>query len=103
MSFVGRSLALTPTGLATAATTLSVGLPEIGAIISVETQGAGYLPDRRPKIPFERHIFSRLTQRQYDAMNPDISAPTQGGSGSGGAHQYDRLQAAMNLDKDAAC
>src|SRR5204863_9082982 len=35
---------------------------------SVETSGCGYLPDRRPKILFERHVFSRLTEHRYDGL-----------------------------------
>jgi N-acetylmuramidase/Putative peptidoglycan binding domain len=102
MDFVGRSLALSVNGLAEVATQLSVGVAEISAIISVETYGAGFLPDRRPKILFERHIFSRLTAGQYDTSNPEVSSPTQGGYGDGGAHQYDRLAEAIGLNRSAA-
>jgi hypothetical protein len=76
--------------------------PSLWALIYVETSGCGYLPDRRPKILFERHIFHRLTNGRYDARAPDISQPTQGGYGAGGAHQYDRLAAALALDETAA-
>jgi hypothetical protein len=72
------------------------------AVISTETSGAGFLPDRRPKILFERHIFSRLTGGRYDGRAPDISAPSIGGYGPSGAHQYQRLRAAMQLDEEAA-
>jgi peptidoglycan hydrolase-like protein with peptidoglycan-binding domain len=51
---------------------------------------------------FERHIFHRLTNGHYDADDPDISAPTAGGYGPGGDNQYLRLQAAMQLDSEAA-
>jgi hypothetical protein len=47
-----------------------VGLAEIWAVFSVETSGCGFLTDRRPKILFERHIFSHLTNGRYDAQNP---------------------------------
>ena len=57
---------------------------------------------QKPKILFERHIFSRLTNGAYDFTNPDISAPTPGGYGDPGAHQYDRLQSAEQLNQDAA-
>ncbi len=102
MQFVGRSLAMSADGLAKAATDLSVGTAEIAAVFSVETHGAGFLPDRRPQILFERHIFSRLTGGKYDVTNPDISAPTPGGYGNSGAHQYDRLAQAILLDREAA-
>lgn len=102
MQFVGRSLAMSADGLAKVATDLSVGTAEIAAVFSVETHGAGFLPDRRPQILFERHIFSRLTGGKYDVTNPDISAPMPGGYGNSGVHQHDRLAQAILLDREAA-
>ena len=81
---------------------VQVGLAEIWSILSVEASGCGFLTDRRPAILFERHIFSRLTNGTYDADDPDISAPTAGGYGSPGAHQFARLAAAIQLDRPAA-
>lgn len=72
------------------------------AVLAVETVGSGYLPDRRPKILFERHIFRRLTGGRFDADDADVSAPTPGGYGAGGAHQYVRLEAALQFDREAA-
>lgn len=102
MEFVGRSLALSTDRLAAVAAQLSVGVPEIMAVFSVETHGAGFLPDRRPQILFERHVFSHLTGGRYNVTNPQISATTPGGYGDGGAHQYDRLAQAIALDRGAA-
>jgi len=102
VEFIGKSLALSSDGLANVATQLSVGVPEIAAVFSVETRGAGFLPDRRPQILFERHYFSRLTGGSFDSSNPEVSAPTPGGYGASGAHQYDRLAQAINLNRDAA-
>jgi hypothetical protein len=102
MEFVGKSLAMSDDGLAAAASHLSVDTPEIAAVFSVETHGAGFLPDRRPHILFERHIFSRLTGGKYDATNPGISAPTPGGYGDSGANQFDRLAEAIALDRKSA-
>jgi hypothetical protein len=102
LEFVGKSLAMSAGGLAKAATDLSVGTAEIAAVFSVETHGTGFLPDRRPQILFERHIFSHLTGGQYVATNPDISAPTPGGYGNSGANQYDRLADAIALDRESA-
>jgi hypothetical protein len=82
--------------------TAGLGLAELWSVLSVETSGFGYLPDRRPKILFERHIFSRLTGGQYDAQDPDVSQTSAGGYGPSGAHQYDRLNAALQLDETAA-
>ena len=60
------------------------------------------MADRRPFILYERHIFSRETNRKFDATNPDISNKNPGGYGAGGSHQYDRLQRAIALDRHAA-
>ena len=102
MEFVGKSLAMSADGLAKVATDLSVAAAEVAAVFSVETHGAGFLPDRRPQILFERHIFSRLTGGKYDATYPDVSATTPGGYGSSGVHQHDRLKVAISLDREAA-
>jgi hypothetical protein len=102
MEFFGPAAALTPAGVAGALAAASLEQPELWCVLSVETSGCGYLPDRRPKILFERHVFSRLTGHQYDADDPDISQPTAGGYGVSGAHQFDRLNAAMQLDQTAA-
>ena len=71
-------------------------------MLSVETSGCGFLDDRRPKILFERHQFHALTGGRYDTTHPDISQPTAGGYGAGGANQYTRLEAAIALDLDSA-
>ncbi len=98
--FVGRSRALSRAGLASATRRLSVGLPEIWAVIAVETSGCGFLPDRRPQILYERHLFHRLTNGRFD--DGDISDPEPGGYGPPGSHQYDRLARAMARDRAAA-
>jgi hypothetical protein len=99
-SFQGNGWALSTAGLATAASNLGVHAVEIWTVLAVETSGCGYLPDRRPQILFERHIFHRLTQGKYD--DGDISDATPGGYGPRGAHQYDRLAVAVSRDRTAA-
>ncbi len=101
MEFTGKGLPMTGRGMSSVCDLLSCGEPEIWAILTVETRGFGYLPDRRPRILFERHIFSRLTGRAFDAQHPDISNPTSGGY-KGGAAEYDRLERAMMLDIEHA-
>jgi hypothetical protein len=98
--FVGRSRALSRDGLAATAQGLGVKTPEIWTVLAVETSGCGFLPDRRPQILFERHIFHRLTGGRFD--DGDISAPKAGGYGAQGAHQYDRLARAVAKDRKAA-
>jgi len=100
MEFAGKSRALTADGLSAASDGLSVEAPEIWTVLAVETQGCGFLADRRPVILFERHIFSHLTGGRFDIA--DVSNPQPDGYGATGAHQYDRLAAAIALDREAA-
>jgi hypothetical protein len=100
--FAGQGRPLSQQGFDTARDSIGVKDAELWAVLSVETSGCGFLPDRRPKILFERHIFHRLTDGQFDTVAPDISAPSSGGYGQSGAPQYARLEAAMQLDEDAA-
>lgn len=100
LEFAGTSLSISPAGLNAIAADLAVPVPEIWTVFAVETSGCGFLPDRRPPILFERHIFSHLTHGKYD--DGDISAPVAGGYGPGGAAQYGRLARALVLDRNAA-
>src|SRR2546429_7261866 len=101
LPFQGAASALSGNGLAAIASSLGVFAPEIWTVVAVETFGCGYLPDRRPQILYERHIFHRLTHGRFDDEG-DISAPTPGGYGARGAHQYLRLAAAIEKERDAA-
>jgi hypothetical protein len=100
--FVESGKPISEDGLQSATDRVRVGLVEIWAVLQVETKGCGFLPDRRPQILFERHIFHNETQGRFDAVAPGISNPQAGGYGAGGAHQYDRLAEAMSLDRRAA-
>jgi len=80
---------------------LGVSQPEVWAVLTVETKGFGFLPDRRPQILFERHIFHKLTNGRHDAGNAEVSNASAGGY-IGGAGEYPRLEKAMALDRDAA-
>ncbi len=98
--FKGTSLALTDNGMSAVSDRLSVAAPEVWAVLTVETKGCGFLSDRRPSILFERHIFSKLTNRQFDIC--DVSNPQSGGYGPSGTHQYDRLADAVGRNRSAA-
>jgi N-acetylmuramidase/Putative peptidoglycan binding domain len=98
--FQGTAWALSSEGLAGVADKLGVFAAEIWALLSVETSGCGYLPDRRPQILYERHIFHRLTHGQYD--DSGISDASAGGYGAFGTHQYDRLNLAITKNPSAA-
>jgi hypothetical protein len=84
-----------------AAAEIGCEIAAIQAVAEVESRGDGFLPDNRPKILFERHIFSRETGRKFDSKYPDISSKKTGGY-LGGSREYDRLEKAFNLDAEAA-
>ncbi len=100
--FTGTASPLDMDGINAATSLLQVQVAELVAVGTVETRGFGFLPDRRPLILFERHIFSRQTNHQFDNSNPDISNPQPGGYGKSGAPQYDRLKRAIALNREAA-
>ncbi|MCC7274679.1 MAG: N-acetylmuramidase family protein [Alphaproteobacteria bacterium] len=102
LEFAGDGTPLTEDGLEAVRAHLDVGLPELWAVLKVETRGCGFLPDRRPLILFERHVFSQRTSSRFDAVAPDLSDREAGGYGAGGANQYDRLARAAALDRRAA-
>ena len=85
-----------------ATSALDVSLPALWAVMTVETKGCGFLPDRRPLILFERHVFRRITKGRFDGEAADLSNPAPGGYGAAGAYQYDRLDRALKLDRTAA-
>jgi LysM repeat protein len=69
------------------------------AVAEVEAPSDGFLPDGRPRILFEAHVFSRLTGRVYDLRHTDISSPRWNKAlYKGGAAEYARLEKAMRLD-----
>lgn len=93
---------LTDADYARAAQLLGCDQAAIRAVAAVESGGDGFLPDGRPKILFEAHIFSRLTAHKFDG-HPQISTRTWNRDlYKGGAAEYDRLEAAKALDYPAA-
>lgn len=102
MEFSGAAVPLTLDGLRQAANLLRCDAAALLAVIDVETNGCGFLPDRRLRALFERHVFRRETGGRFDTIAPDLSAPSAGGYGSPGAGQYDRLARAMDIDERAA-
>lgn len=102
LEFAGPALPLSDGDIAAAAAELGIEPAVVRAVDEVESRGHGFLPDKRPVILFERHVFSRRTSHHYDVTRPHISSPTPGGYGAPGAHQYDRLAEAITLDRQAA-
>ena len=82
-------------------------LASIKAVNEVESNGRGFLPDGRPAILFERHVFhERLREHGIDpaphtARLPAIVSPKRGGY-AGGAAEYVRLAAAIQICRPAA-
>jgi hypothetical protein len=66
VSFTGAGLPMTADGLGSGCDKLGVRAAEVWVILTVETLGSGFLPDRRPKILFERHIFHSETKGAFD-------------------------------------
>jgi hypothetical protein len=102
VEFIGTTRVLDDEGLQRSLDVLNIGAAELWAVIGVETSGCGFLPDRRVKILFERHVFSRLTEHRFDDADPSISDPVAGGYGTGGAAQYERLARAIAFNRTAA-
>ena len=84
-----------------AARALGCEVAVIRAVAEVESSGSGFLASGEPKILFERHWFSRLTDGRYDTMAPTISSRMAGGY-LGGQAEHTRLAAAARLDRTAA-
>jgi len=91
------------------ATQLGVDAPAIKAVYEVESKGSGFLPDGRPKILFEGHIFwAQLKKRgkdpvQFTNSNEDILFPNWTKAFyKGNALEYERLSRAKSIDYEAA-
>jgi hypothetical protein len=102
MTFIGAAHPLNSDGLTAAAAHIDVEPAVLWSVVTVETAGCGFLPDRRPTILYERHIFSNRTDGRFDAAHPGISGHPAGGYGPSGAHQYERLEEAVACDRLAA-
>lgn len=100
--FSGSGCPLSQTALDDSVNKLGVDAADFWAVLAVETRGFGFLPDKRPAILFERHIFHQRTGGKFSAAHPDISNSKPRGYGAGGANQYVRLAKAITLDRTAA-
>ena len=98
---------LSETDIEQAALRLGVPVASIKAINQVESAGAGFIADGRPKILFERHVFyRRLAEYDIDAQKmaekfPAICNPARGGY-IGGDGEYSRLAIASQIERRAA-
>jgi len=76
----------------------------VRAVVKVESGSAGFAADGRPIILYEPHIFSRLTQRRYDASHPDLSYASWGSKPypKTQADRWAQMNKAFALDGEAA-
>ncbi len=102
--FIGTARQLKQDDIIRAAREIKCDKATIWAIAEVESNGNGFLLDNRPKILFEAHIFSSLTDHAFDQKYPNISSARWNKDlyGTSGEHQYNRLTQAMQLNKEAA-
>lgn len=93
-----------------AAATLRVPVAAIRAFAEVESRGTGFLPDGRPAILFERHVFRRqliasganlATVTNLEKARPDICNKSPGGYGAS-VKEWERLDDAVQVNRTAA-
>jgi len=87
-----------------AANQLGVPVAAVKAVTEVESLGAGFLSDGRPKILFERHVFrKRLIEKGISVQNtPSDIVNAAAGGYQGGVKEHERLDRAAKIDRDAA-
>lgn len=99
---------LTDVDFARAAKELNVEVAAIRAVAEVEAAGAGFLPDGRPAILYEAHVFHKETGGRHahakDRRGVALSSPSwnQKLYGATGAAQHNRYEDARKLNPDAA-
>jgi hypothetical protein len=99
---------LTDEDFSRAAKALDVEVCAIKAVAEVESAGSGFLPDGRPAILYEAHVFHRETGGRHasakDRHGSPLSTPKWNKAlyGAGGAHQHNRYEDARALNADAA-
>jgi hypothetical protein len=91
-----------------AAKELNVEKAAIRAVAEVESAGSGFLPDGRPSILYEAHVFHRATMGKHasatDSKGKKLSSSKWDRTlyGATGAWQHSRYEAARALNADAA-
>jgi hypothetical protein len=102
------STTLTDDDYARAAKALNVEVAAIKAVAEVESAGSGFLPDGRPSILYEAHIFHQHSKGAHagakDRKGVKLSNAGWDRSlyGATGAHQHERYEDARALNADAA-
>lgn len=97
---------LTDADFVDAALKLGIEAAAILAVWRVESAGRPFLPDSRPSVRFEAHIFHRQTAGRFDIQAPTLSTPGGWREAAkmvrGPIGEWDRLEAAIALDRTAA-
>jgi hypothetical protein len=102
------STTLTDDDYARAAKALNVEVAAIKAVAEVESAGSGFLPDGRPAILYEAHIFHQHSKGAHagakDRRGVALSSPSWNRAlyGATGAAQHNRYEDARALNADAA-
>jgi hypothetical protein len=99
----GPDTALADGDYAASSRILAVPAAYIKAFASVEANGSGFFHGE-PKILFEPHRFSKLTNHRFDASHPHVSYPRWGMRPYPGTQEgrYEQLLEAIGLDPRAA-
>ncbi|MFM5631271.1 N-acetylmuramidase domain-containing protein [Aeromonas veronii] len=104
-----RGNQLTVNHMQAGADLLAVPLATMATVAQVESIGEGFTQAMRPVVLFERHVFyQQLTKHlgkaaadQLATHYPNLVNPKRGGY-AGGAAEWERLQLAISLHRDAA-
>ncbi|MGE6267001.1 N-acetylmuramidase domain-containing protein [Aeromonas media] len=104
-----RGNQLTINHMQSGADLLGLPLATMATVAQVESIGEGFTNAMRPVVLFERHVFykqltkhlSKTTADQMAARYPNLVNPKRGGYASGAA-EWERLQLAISLHRDAA-
>ncbi len=100
--FMGKAATLSEENFQEAAEMIGCHIAAVKAVVEVEAAGSGFFKDGRPKILFESRWFHKLTQGEYDASHPDLSTSRWVRNYYGGVREYERLSAAIELNREAA-
>lgn len=105
-NFVGQAQPITANQIGAAAVAAKLGLPEVRAVMAVESRNSGYDGRRRPLILFEPHVLYRnLSGKQRDeAVRLGLAYRSWGQMKypPGSDAQYLRLATAIRINEEAA-
>ena len=97
-----QKIGITEDDFIRAAKTLGCDVAAIKAFAKVESRGTGFLPDGKPVILFERHIFHRLLKQKGLSCDDTSICSTRTGGYLGGSKEHERLERAVKIDRDSA-